>query len=119
MPAPVHSVEALWEELFSALASLLRSYTAAHGLHEGIEAVIDFDAHRITARNGERWLHLERNNNAVTWTRENGTSGVLELTDHGRLRSSVGEEEMDIAVEAWARELMLDSTPVPGRKRIP
>jgi hypothetical protein len=106
MPASVHSVEALWEELFGALASLLRSYTAVHGLHEGIEAAIEFDAHRIMARNGERWLHLERHINAVTWTRENGTSGVLELTDHGRLRSLEGEEEMDMAAEAWARELM-------------
>jgi hypothetical protein len=38
--------------------------------------------------------------------RENGTSGELELTDHGRLRSDEGEEEMDMAAEAWARELM-------------
>jgi hypothetical protein len=119
MPAPVHSAEALWQELFAALASLLRSYTAAHGLHEGIEAVIDFDAHRITARNGVRWLHLERHSSAVTWTRENGTSGVLELTDHGRLRSPEGEEEMDMAAEVWARELMFDATPASGRKRNP
>ncbi len=88
------------------MASLLRSYTAVHGLHKGIEAAIEFDPHRITASNGKRWLKLERNNNAVTWTRENGTSGVLELTDHGRLRSLEGEEEMDMAAEAWARELM-------------
>jgi hypothetical protein len=107
MPVSIHSVEALWEELFGSLASLLRSYTAVHGLHKGIEAAIEFDPHRITASNGKRWLKLERNNNAVTWTRENGTSGVLELTDHGRLRSLLeGEEEMDMAAEAWARELM-------------
>jgi hypothetical protein len=106
MPASVHTVEALWEELFGALASLLRSYTAVHGLHEGIEAAIEFDAHRITARNRERWIRLERRSNAVTWIRENGKSGVLELTDHGRLRSLEGEEEMDMAAEAWAREIM-------------
>ncbi len=117
MPTPVHSAEALWEELFSALASLLRSYTAVHGLHEGIEAVIEFDPHRIAARNEERWLHLERRNNAVTWTRENGTSGVLELTDHGRLRSPEREEEMDMAAEAWAREIMLGPSPALGRER--
>src|SRR5208282_5608039 len=40
-------------ELFASLASLLRSYTAVHGLHEGIEAAIEFDPHRIMARNGE------------------------------------------------------------------
>jgi hypothetical protein len=106
MPAPVQSVEALWEELFGSLASLLRSYTAVHGLHQGIEAKIEFDPHRIAARNGERWLKLHRNNNAVSWTRENGSSGVLELTDHGRLRNFDGEQEMDMAAEAWAREIM-------------
>jgi len=93
-------------ELWLSLASLLRSYTAVHGLHNGIEAAIDANPHRITAMNGARWLHLERQSSAVAWTRENGTSGVLELTDHGRLRSPEGEEEMDMAAEAWARELM-------------
>jgi hypothetical protein len=110
-------MEELWGELWVSIASLLRSYTAVHGLHEGIEAAIEFDPHRIMATNGKRWLHLERSNNAVTWMRENGTSGVLELTDHGRLRArdpksqnrDMGhpeEQEMDMAAEAWARELM-------------
>ena len=98
----------MYRELWISLASLLRSYTAVHGLHKGIEAEIDSDALRITARHGDRWLKLDRNNNAVTWTRENGTSGVLELTDHGRLRGPEGEEEMDMAAEAWARELMTE-----------
>jgi len=111
------SMEELWGELWVSMASLLRSYTAVHGLHEGIEAAIEFDPHRIMATNGKRWLHLERSNNAVTWMRENGTSGELELTDHGRLRArdpksqnrDMGhpeEQEMDMAAEAWARELM-------------
>jgi len=111
------SMEELWGELWVSIASLLRSYTAVHGLHEGIEAAIEFDPHRIMATNGKRWLHLERSNNAVTWMRENGTSGELELTDHGRLRArdpksqnrDMGhpeEQEMDMAAEAWARELM-------------
>jgi hypothetical protein len=42
----------------------------------------------------------------VTWMRENGNSGVLELTEAGCLRGESGEEEMDLAAEAWARELM-------------
>jgi hypothetical protein len=103
---PVANDESLYSELWVSMESLLRSYAAVHGLHQGIEAAIEFDPHRIMARNRDRWLHLERNNNAVIWTRENGTSGVLELTDHGRLRSLEGEEEMDMAAEAWARELM-------------
>ena len=114
--------ESLYAELWTSLASLLRSYTAAHGLHQGIEAAIDADAHRITARNGKRWLKLERNNNAATWTRENGTSGEFELTESGRLKSviprsrnrdlghPIHEEEMDMAAEAWARELINGDT---------
>jgi len=100
------SSEEVWGELWVSLASLLRSYTAAHGLHEGVNAEIEFDPHRITGTFGKRRLHLERSNNTVTWMRENGSNGVLELTDHGRLRSTEGEEEMDMAAEAWARELM-------------
>jgi len=115
--SPIASDEHLYAELFASLASLLRSYTAVHGLHKGVEATIAADAHRITATNGPRSLKLERHNNLVTWTREDGTSGVLELTEHGRLRSrdprsqnrDLGhpeEEEMDMAAESWARELM-------------
>jgi len=31
---------------------------------------------------------------------------VLELTQNGRLHRASGEEEMDMAAEAWARDLM-------------
>jgi hypothetical protein len=31
---------------------------------------------------------------------------MLEMTETGRLRSGDNEEEMDMAAEAWARELM-------------
>jgi hypothetical protein len=112
LSAPRHDLsQKVLEELWLSLASLFRSYTAVHGLHEGVNAEIEYDPHRITGRCGKRWLHLERRNNTVTWRRENGTSGVLELTDHGRLRGPEDEEEMDMAAEEWARELMFDTTP--------
>ena len=94
------------EELWYSLASLLRSYTAVHGLHWKRLAEIETDEGRIFATCGKKWLELKREGSTITWTRENGTSGVLELTDHGRLRSSDGEEEMDMAAEAWARDLI-------------
>ena len=105
-PAAIATDESLYAELWISLASLLRSYTAVHGLHKGATAEIESDLNRIAARYEVRRLHLERTGNAVTWMRENGSKGVLELTDHGRLRGSDGEEEMDMAAEAWARELM-------------
>jgi hypothetical protein len=96
----------LWTELWLSLASLLRSYTAAHGLHAGRTADIEWDEARIVARHGEKWLDLRREGPRVTWMRENGESGELKLTETGRLRGTSFEEEMDMAAEIWARELM-------------
>jgi hypothetical protein len=98
--------EHLYIELWASLASLLRSYCAAHGVHSNRHATVETGEEAITVRHAEKWLALVRDGAKVTWTRENGTSGVLELTEHGRLRSPQGEEEMDLAAEAWARELM-------------
>jgi hypothetical protein len=79
----VNSGEQLYRELWVSLASLLRSYTAAHGLNGDRQATVELGEDRITVRNG-----------------------MLEFTEAGRLRSTAGEEEMDIVAEAWAREMM-------------
>jgi hypothetical protein len=96
----------LYVELWVSLASLLRSYTAAHGLNGDRQATVELGEERITVRYGDRWLDLERSSAEVKWRREDGRSGMLELTEAGQLRSEAGEEEMDMAAEAWARELM-------------
>ena len=93
-------------ELWVSLASLLRSYTALHGLRGNRQAEVEQNDERIVARHGDKWIELRRSGAAVTWKRESGSAGTLELTDTGRLRSSTGEEEMDMAAEGWARELM-------------
>ena len=104
------SAAALWPELWISLASLLRSYTVAHGLHDNRIAQIESDAAHIRAHHGEKWLNLRREGSRAAWVRENGESGVFELTESGRLRCTVAgnahEEEMDMAAERWARELM-------------
>ena len=106
----------LYVELWVSLASLLRSYTAAHGLNGNRQATIELGEEQITVRHGNAWLDLKRNGAQVLWTRDDGQSGTLEMTEAGRLRwldprSQNGdpghsEEEMDMAAEAWARELM-------------
>jgi hypothetical protein len=96
----------LYVELWVSLASLLRSYTAAHGLNGDRQATVELGEERITVRHGDRWLDLTRTHAEVIWLRENGNTGILELTEAGSLRSSMSEEEMDLAAEAWARELM-------------
>jgi hypothetical protein len=102
----ISSSDALWSELWISLASLLRSYTAAHGLHGNRQATIAAGVEVITVRHKEKWLRLEREGAIVNWTRENRSSGCMEFSNSGRLRSGTSEEEMDLAAEAWARELM-------------
>jgi hypothetical protein len=105
--------EHLYAELWVSLASLLRSYTAVHGLNGNRQATVELGEQRILARHGEKWLDLERNGAAVIWKREDGSGGMLELTESGRLRGAgtnpagaAKDEEMDMAAEAWARDLM-------------
>jgi len=116
------SGEQLYIELWVSLASLLRSYTAAHGLNGNRQATVELGEERITVRHGDAWLELDRRGAEITWRREDGRSGALELTESGRLRDPrsqnrdpghpgsdsmlAGEEEMDMVAEAWARELM-------------
>lgn len=100
---------AVCPELWVSLASLLRSYTAAHGLNRERQAMIEADEKRILVRYGGNWLDLQRSGAKVTWKHENGRSGELEFTEAGRLRGASGPDkdvEMDMAAEAWARELM-------------
>ena len=101
----------VYAELWVSLASLLRSYTAAHGLNGNRQATVELGEERITVRHGDRWLNLERSADKVRWLRENGSSGALAFTEAGSLRSGNApdneEVEMDMAAEQWARELML------------
>jgi hypothetical protein len=96
----------VYAELWVSLASLLRSYTAAHGLNQDRQATVELGDERITVRHAEKWLDLTRDGAKVCWLREDGGRGVLELTESGRLQSNHGQEELDIAAEQWARELM-------------
>jgi hypothetical protein len=102
----VPSTAQLYVELWVSLASLLRSYTAAHGLNGNRQATVELGEERITVRHSERWLDLNRNGAQVRWQRENGLSGFMQLTEAGGLHTEAGEEEMDMVAEAWARELM-------------
>lgn len=88
---------------------MMRSYAAAHGLGRGPTAELKWDAVHILARHRDKWLELRRDGARVTWMRENGSSGVLELTEAGGLRGAGVEHEIDMAAEAWARELMHES----------
>jgi hypothetical protein len=92
-------------EFWISLASLLRSYTALHGLSGNCRAEVEAAGQTITVRQAEKWLILKRHHAIVTWTRENGSKGAMEFTDHGTLRSDTADEAMDMVAEQWAREL--------------
>jgi hypothetical protein len=102
----VASTTQLYVELWVSLASLLRSYTAAHGLNGNRQATVELGEDRITVRHGDSWLDLDRNGAQVIWRREDGRSGMMQMTEAGQLRTGTGEEEMDMVAEAWAQELM-------------
>jgi hypothetical protein len=100
--------EQLYVELWVSLASLLRSYTAAHGLNGNRQATVELGEERILVRHGEQWLDLHREGAQVSWKREDGRGEKLELTEAGHLRGPLDEEPMDLAAERWARDLMLE-----------
>lgn len=109
-PAPAPLFPALWLELWTSLASLLRSYTAAHGLNHKEQATVELGPDQIIVRAGLRWLQLDRNETEILWSREDRSHGQMHFTVEGRLSAQVGneqqEEEMDLQAESWARELM-------------
>ena len=70
------------------------------------QATIELGEERIKVRHGNAWLELDRRGAEISWRRENGQNGVLQLTESGRLFCDNTEEEMDMVAEAWARELM-------------
>jgi hypothetical protein len=112
--SPIELGSTLYAELWVSLASVLRSYTAVHGLNRKQQATVELGENQIIVRAGERWLKLDRHDAELIWVREDGTKGLMRFTIDGRLETHVGhedhhdrEEEMDMQAEAWARELML------------
>jgi hypothetical protein len=57
----------LYVELWVSLASLLRSYTAAHGLNGKLQATVELGEDKILVRHGDSWLDLTRTGAAVNW----------------------------------------------------
>jgi hypothetical protein len=96
----------LHTELWTSWASLLRSYAAAHGLNAPQHAVIEVGPENITLRVGSDWLHFTHR----TMQYADGRKQAFALTEHGTVVSAAGqdkkEEEMDIAAERLAREMM-------------
>ena len=95
----------LHTELWTSWASLLRSYAAAHGLNAAQHAVVEVSADQITLRVGPRWLRFTPS--AVEHSQQAPQS--FRLNEDGTVTLAEGpEEEMDLAAERFARELLAE-----------
>ena len=94
---------AVHTELWTSWASLLRSYAAAHGLNAPRHAIVEVGAAEITLRVGHRWLRFT----PELIEEQGGPSRPFHLNENGTVTLAEGpEEEMDLAAERFARELM-------------
>jgi hypothetical protein len=96
----------LHAELWTSWASLLRSYAAAHGLNSTNHAVVEVSADEITLRVGSRWLRFRES------TMQHSDEAPQKFALHEDGTVSIGgsaTEEMDIAAEHLAREMMMEA----------
>jgi hypothetical protein len=103
---------AVARELWASFVSLLRSYTAAHGLNGTRQAVLEVSDDHLLVRAGERLLTVRFDGERGSFTREAGSPTAFTLDEHGRviqagsLEGPGNPEEMDIVAERLAREIM-------------
>jgi len=98
----------LHTELWTSWASLLRSYAAAHGLSATQHAVVEVSANEITFRVGSRWLRFTEDAMQYGSTQDIGeVPEPFALNENGTVTiNGAAEEEMDLAAERLAREML-------------
>jgi hypothetical protein len=89
-------------ELWTSWASLLRSYAAAHGLNSKHHAVVEVGADEITLRVNNKWLRFTHD----TIQDSEGNQTGFSLQEDGTVKLNSITEEMDLAAERLAREMM-------------
>jgi hypothetical protein len=99
-------------ELWASFISLIRSYTAAHGLNGIRQAVLEVSDDSLLVRAGERLLTIRFDGERGSFARETGPATEFTFDEHGRVvLNSESEglrnpEEMDMVAERLAREIM-------------
>ena len=96
----------LHRELWTSWASLLRSYAAAHGLNSRHHAVVEVGADEIILRVAAKWMRFTRD--AVEHSSGNRSSFSFE--EDGTVKINGIAEEMDLAAERLAREMMSEAS---------
>ena len=89
-------------ELWTSWASLIRSYAAAHGLNSRHHAVVEVGANEITLRVASRWLRFTHDELEDS----DGNRSGFSLQEDGTVKIEGIDQEMDLAAERLAREMM-------------
>ena len=100
----------LQAELWTSWAAVLRSYASLHGLNAPQHAVVEVSENEITLRVGSRWMRFTPeeilDSRGVTMEFRLNENGTVSRTGHA-------DEEMDLAAEEIAREMLQSLNPVP------
>ena len=94
----------LHRELWTSWASLLRSYTGAHGLNSTHHAVVEVGPEEIVLRVDTRWLRFTHSSLTSNADPDHHISFALE--EDGTVTLDGHREEMDLTAERLAREMM-------------
>ena len=81
---------------------MLRVYAAAHGLTSDHHAVVEVGADEIVLRVDTRWARFTHE----SMTTSDGQVAEFAMEEDGRVRIGSTMEEMDMAAEQVAREMM-------------
>jgi len=92
----------LHRELWTSWASMLRVYAAAHGLGSTHHAVVEVGKDEIVLRVDTRWVRFTRDEMATS----DGVTARFAIEEDGSVWVGDGKDEMDMAAEAVAREIM-------------
>lgn len=90
-------------ELWTSWASMLRVYSAAHGLSSKRHAVVEVGAQDIVLRVDTRWVCFTHQR----MTTSEGVSVGFAMEVDGRVRIGDVTEEMDMAAEEVARRMLI------------
>ncbi len=92
----------LQTELWTSWASLLRSYTSLHGLTGTHHAIVEVSPDLILVRVDTRTLRCT----PTTLTDTDGDTQPFSLNEDGTVKIGTLTDEMDLAAERLAREMM-------------
>ncbi len=94
---------------------MLRVYAAAHGLTSTHHAVVEVGSEEIVVRVDQRWTRFTRDR----MTTSGGVALPFAMEEDGRIRIGSELDEMDMAAERVAREILADTAKEERQKQIP